>query len=107
MQFYDYLILSPSSDDLDCDLNYVLDRILFNIESFRVVMHSYCVLVGSTSTTIDWKAMNLATFKDEFTSTYEAFVKETNFESKCRLLLDLVKLQLVFAGAFYDRLPQV
>lgn len=28
-----------------------------------------------------------------------------NFESKCRLLLDLVKLQLGFAGAFYDCMP--
>ena len=27
VQFYDYLTSSPDSDDLSCDMNYVLDRI--------------------------------------------------------------------------------
>jgi hypothetical protein len=33
---------------------------------------------------------------------FNSFTKEVNFESKCRLLLDLFKLQIVFAGISYD-----
>ena len=33
-----------------------------------------------------------------FISTFNNFVEETNFENKCRLLLDLFKLQTVFGN---------
>ena len=86
-------------------MTYTIDKVLFNIDSFRTVIHSYGILVGATRSTIDWKVINVQSLKDEFISIYDAFVAETNFESKCRLLLDLVKLQIVFAGAFYDCQP--
>lgn len=38
------------------------------------------------------------TYKDEFMSRYHTFLAQTDFETKCRLLLDLFKLQIVFAG---------
>lgn len=104
VQFYDYLN-SALSEDPCRDMNYVIDSIFFNVESFRVVMHTYGVLVGWTTSTIDWHAISLRSLRDEFVSVYHAFVRQTNFESKCRLLLDLVKIQIVFAGAFYDCSP--
>jgi hypothetical protein len=107
VQFYDYLSSAPPSDDPFRDMTYAIDSIFFNIDSFRSVMHSYGVLVGSTTSTIDWNAISTRLLKDEFVSVYRAFVTQTNFESKCRLLLDLVKLQIVFAGVFYDCLPQM
>jgi hypothetical protein len=33
---------------------------------------------------------------------YNQFTQEANFENKCRLLLDLYKLQILFAGIYYD-----
>jgi hypothetical protein len=42
------------------------------------------------------------TFKTQFFSTFNEFVEEANFERKCRLLLDLFKLQIVFAGMSYS-----
>jgi len=36
--------------------------------------------------------------KDRFLALYPEFMVETAFENKCRLLLDLFKLQVVFAG---------
>jgi len=44
----------------------------------------------------------MQSLRDRFLSLYREFVAETKFENKCRLLLDLFKLQIVFAGAFYD-----
>ena len=39
---------------------------------------------------------------EEFRSMFKKFELEENFEEKCRLLLDLFKLQIVFAGMSYD-----
>ena len=39
---------------------------------------------------------------EKFKSTFQTFELEENFEEKCRLLLDLFKLQIVFAGISYD-----
>ena|SRR5579864_1064915 len=109
VEFHDYLTATPPwpafPDDPFHDMTYTIDKVLFNIDSFRTVIHSYGILVGATRSTIDWKVINVQSLKDEFISIYDAFVAETNFESKCRLLLDLVKLQIVFAGAFYDCQP--
>jgi hypothetical protein len=41
-------------------------------------------------------------FKTQFISMFNEFTKEANFENKCRLLLDLFKLQMVFASISYD-----
>ena len=43
--------------------------------------------------------------KDRFLSTYPEFLAEPNLEKKCRLLLDWFKMQIVFAGMFYDFQP--
>lgn len=105
VQFFDYFNSDSPSDDPFRDMIYAIDSVFFNLDSFRVVMHSYGILVGSKKSTIDWNAIRMASLKDEFVSVYHAFVAQEHFESKCRLLLDLVKLQIVFAGAFYDCLP--
>jgi hypothetical protein len=102
VQFYDYLTSTVPSADPSGDRNYVLDRVFFHVESFRLVMHSYGVLVGATPSTIDWNTINLKSVENQFISTYHAFVRQMPFEDKCRLLLDLVKLQIVFAGVSYD-----
>jgi hypothetical protein len=104
--FYDYVSAHPSwpevPDDSFPDITYVTESILIHVDSFRRTVYSYGVLVGATGTTIDWDAINIGSIKDEFLFVYHAFEKETRFEIKCRLLLDLVKLQLVFAGAYFD-----
>jgi hypothetical protein len=109
VEFYDYLRSAPPwpkfPGDPFHDLTYQGDSILWNVDSFLTVLHSYCILVGSTTTTIDWTGVNVGSLQGTFVNAYEAFLRETVFESKCRLLLDLFKLQIVFAGAFYDCRP--
>jgi hypothetical protein len=102
IQFYDYLRSAPPPDDSCRDRHYVCDSTFINFDSFRVVMNIYGILEGATTTTIDWNVINMRSLKEEFLSMYQAFVTQTNFEIKCRLLLDLFKLQLVYGGAFYD-----
>jgi hypothetical protein len=106
VEFRDYLTSTSPwpqfPDDRFHNMTYMIDKILFNIDSFRIVLHSYGILVGSTTSRIDWNAVGVQSIRDLFLSLYPKFVTETKFESKCRLLLDLFKLQIVFAGAFYD-----
>jgi hypothetical protein len=109
VEFHDYLTGTPPwpqfPDDPFHDMTYTIDKVLFNIDSFRTVVHSYGILVGSTRSTIDWNVINIQSLKDKFLSMYHTFLAQPEFETKCRLLLDLVKLQIVFAGAFYDCQP--
>jgi hypothetical protein len=106
VEFHDYLTSVPPwpqfPDDPFHDMAYMIDKILINIDSFRSVLHSYGILVGSTKSRIDWNAVGVQSVRNSFLSLYPKFVAETEFENKCRLLLDLFKLQIVFAGAFYD-----
>jgi len=90
--------LATIPDDPFQDMTYMIDKILFNIDSFRIVLRIYGVLVGSTKSRIDWSAVGMQSLRDRFLSLYPEFVAETKFENKCMLLLDLFKLQIVFAG---------
>lgn len=92
---------SPRPHGFD-DLIYEVDSILINIESFRSVTRSYGVLAGAISSQINWKGLNFANLKEKLLAEYRRFVSESQFERKCRLLLDVFKLQLCFAGIFYD-----
>jgi len=109
VDFYDYLTSTPPWPQFPGgpfeDMRYVVDTLFIHIDSFRTVMRLYGVLVGAQQSTVDWRMVDVASFKEQFTSLYRAFVDATGFEIKCRLLLDLVKLQIVFAGASYDCLP--
>ena len=84
-------------------LEYVGDSILWGVDSFLSVCHAYRVLVGQTRSTLPERVISRAALKDEFMAMYNIFAVETNYEKKCRLLLDLFKLQIVFAGLTYDR----
>lgn len=106
VEFHDYLRSVPPwpqfPGDPFHDMTYMIDKIMINIDSFRTVLHTYGVLVGSRQSGIDWNSIGVRSLKEMFLSLYPEFVAETKFENKCRLLLDLFKLQLVFTGAFYD-----
>lgn len=89
-------------DDPVHNMHYKLDSVFVNIDSFHNVLRTYCILVGATTTTIDWASLRIASLKDTFLAVYQSFLTAPGFETKCRLLLDLMKLQIVFAGAWYD-----
>ncbi len=110
VEFYDYLQSTPPwphhPDDPFNNMTYMLDKILWDSEFFVRLVNSYGCLVGSRKkSTIDWNTLQLESLRDRFLSMYDEFVRETEFDKKCRLLLDLYKLQIVFAGAFYDCHP--
>ena len=86
----------------DFGLSYAIETVFSAVYSYSGVNQTYRGLVGSTKSEIDWNKVSISTFNEQFTSKFHEFVAEPVFEKQCRLLLDLFKLQLVFAGFFYD-----
>lgn len=84
------------------ELQYSIESILSGVESFCIVNAGYKVLVGAMPTTIAWNQVSALTLKHQFIEMFDEFVAEEAFERKCRLLLDLFKLQIVYAGMFYN-----
>ena len=85
------------------DLGYVCESILSGVDSFWDLSATYRRSVAETDSKIKWGMVSSReSFKAQFVSMFNEFTEEVNFESKCRLLLDLFKLQVVFAGISYD-----
>ena len=110
VEFYDYLTSTPPWPHVPNDpfhnMTYMIDKIFVHSGSFLIVLHLYCCLVDAEMrSTIDWNTFEVQSLKDRFLSIYQEFLVETQFERKFRLLLDLFKLEIVFAGAFYDCHP--
>ncbi len=92
----------PSNEIEMEELKYSLESIFSGIDSYRKVNAEYSILVGSTNSKIEWGMVSMISLKELFVSTFHKFTAETAFVKKCRLLLDLFKIQIVFAGALYD-----
>jgi hypothetical protein len=86
----------------DCELEYAIDTIFSSVEFFVSVHQAYSVLAGRIDSTVNWDEISGATFKEKFNFKFGEFQAEPVFEKKCRILLDLFKLQLVFAAFYYD-----
>jgi YD repeat-containing protein len=74
-------------------------------ESFRWVTVRYQGLIGANHIKSGWDSMSsisATSFNEKFFAMFEEFAAEPIFENKCRLLLDLFKLQIVFSGISYD-----
>jgi hypothetical protein len=85
------------------DLGYVCESILSGVDSFWDLSAAYRRSVAETDSKIKWGMVSSReSFNAQFVSMFNEFTEEVNFESKCRLLLDLFKLQVVFAGISYD-----
>lgn len=88
--------------DSDFDLSYAIETVFSGVDSFCIVSAAYRGLVGPTSSTINWDKLSVSAFNEQFTSKFHEFAAASNFEKQCRLLLDLFKLAIVFAGYSYN-----
>jgi hypothetical protein len=101
VEFYDYLE-SVSIDDLNAfDLQYAIESTFSGIDSFTSVSSSYKVLVGASSSKVKGDAISAHSLKEMYVAKFHDFRAETNPENKLRFLLDLFKLQIIFAGMLY------
>jgi hypothetical protein len=85
------------------DLQFACESIRSGVNSFCNLNESYRILVGAIGSSVEWGMISSReSFETQFVSMFNKFTEEVNFESKCRILLDLFKLQIIFAGISYD-----
>jgi hypothetical protein len=83
-------------------LRYMAQSVFYGVESFISLCQAYRITQGQTRSTLPQRISSRAALKEAFIDMYLEFAAETNFEKRCRLLLDLFKLEIVFAGLTYD-----
>lgn len=98
IEFHYYLQLACSHSYCS---EYVSESIFAGIDSYQSLTHGYNVLVGALESQLEWSALSLPSMKENFAALFDQFDKEEVFEKRCRYLLDLFKLQIVFAGIVY------
>jgi hypothetical protein len=84
-------------------LEYVCGSIFSGVDSCQSLTHGYNALGGAMKSQLEWPTLSLPSLKEKFAALFNQFHKEEIFEKKCRYLLDLFKLQIVFAGFVYER----
>ncbi len=106
VRFYHYLTSQgrwPAfPEDPWHDLTYVTEPIFWFADEFLDVLKKYDYVLGKVATTIDWDKVTGDSLRDRFLSMYPNFIAEKSFARKCRLLLDLYKLQIIFAGMYFE-----
>jgi hypothetical protein len=101
VEFYYYLQGEDPAPGVEDKLRYVCESVFSGVDSFDLVSAEYRWWPDAQATTIGSSVASIESLKGDFLSLYRRFSAETNFESRCRLLLDLFKLQIVFAGLSY------
>ena len=99
VQFYYYAQL-PCTHRICAE--YMFDSIIFGgIKAYCDLTQSYGHFDDATKSRIEWSSISVPSLKGQLTSMFREFDGEPSVEKKCRLLLDLFKLQIVFAGVSY------
>jgi hypothetical protein len=102
-KFFNDLRIAGADPFNKYDLRYACDSVHSGVDSFCSLNATYRILVGATGSKVELGMVSSReSFKEKFISMFDEFTQEVNFENKCRLLLDLFKLQMAFAAVSYD-----
>ena len=86
---------------IDDKVGYICESVFSGVDSFALMGHAYGALPGARPTTLAAGAKSAESVREEFLAKYIEFASAEDFDLRCRLLLDLFKLQLVFAALSY------
>ena len=82
-------------------VEYMIDTVFSGVSSFQL-MHPLCnSWWGPGLSRLDWTNVSVPLLKERFESLFTDFLEENTFEAKCKILLDLFKIQIVLAGMLY------
>jgi hypothetical protein len=83
------------------ELRYHSDSTFSGIDSFRSITQAYELLVGAEESKMTWEAQSGDKLIATYILMFGEFSSQSQFMRQCRLLLDLFKMQIVFAGQVY------
>jgi hypothetical protein len=101
VEFESLLIADPMALDEE-SLAYECDSIFAGVDSFVATRNEVEVECGrQTPHAAQQFLASFSDVKSDFQAKYLRFLAETDFGTRCRLVLDLFRVQLVFAATMY------
>jgi len=88
--------LNPNEAEYHCE------TIFSGIDFFMRTCGNYAALKDTVPSQIHWGALSVSSLSSLIIATYDNFDAENVFFKKCRLLLDLYRMELVFASIVYS-----
>jgi hypothetical protein len=99
---FSHFLESDGSRSAQRNVRYISESVFSGVDSFCSVSAALRPMADVTTTELQLAEINSTCLRQVFVSTYRNFLAEGNFEKQCRLLLNLFKMQIVFAGLYYD-----
>ncbi len=82
-------------------VEYMLDTVFSGVSSFQMLHADSNAWRDAGFSRLDWTKVSVPLLKETFESLFTDFLEENTFEAKCRILLDLFKIQIALAGMLY------
>jgi hypothetical protein len=101
-EFFYYLQRADAASPDAEAIRYACDSIFSGVDCF-ILLFAACEIMpgGLPASTLAWDSILPGKLTHQFNSAYREYLAEPEFARRCRLLLDLFKLQIVFAGMSY------
>lgn len=96
VEFASFILHGDTASAGTDNLQYVCESVFSGIDSFALLSAGYRILPGAQPSML--QETGRTPINEVFLSLYAQFLQDAAFEKRCRLLLDLFKLQIVFAG---------
>jgi hypothetical protein len=88
------------------EVQYLAGSVFSGLNCFLELGSSYHLLDGAGDTQVGWPVGSTIgsplELRQQYLTMYQEFLSETTFVNRCRLVLDLFKLQLIFVAIAYD-----
>ncbi len=95
-----YFLHEEDTDD-PSELRFLGESVFSGTESLCFIAMTFRMMSGDTSNQFAQAVTSTQIVKEQFISAYENFLAEPAFDKRCRFLLDLFRLQVVFVGLTY------
>ena len=105
VEFNEYLGRTMTDETESGESQYVCGSVFSGMDSFDTFAHTYKVLKGSELSRIGWGSIDSWEFeavRRKYLEMYEELLRGGTFQRGYRLLLDLFKLQIIWAGIEYS-----
>jgi hypothetical protein len=106
VEFEDRLQRTKIEEIERAELQYLAGSVFGGLDGFFLIGRAYYLLDDASGTQIGWhigsKIGSPLQLRQHYLTMYQEFLSETTFLNKCRLVLDLFKLQLIFVAIAYD-----
>ncbi len=102
VEFHDWLQGSHVDKGPFPEVEFIAESTFSGVDSFYNVASAYKALVGAAPSAVGWDAMLMQSLREQFICKYQELLREGPFQPRCRLILDLFKIQIVVAGMLYN-----